>query len=105
MVCLDPFFVQVPVTATELPTAIGASKVGGAVQVAPTELIPEPVMLIGDCAFTTDCHADAAVVDASSMPYISERLPCNAELGEVTVVAAILIEVGEPIADKGTYQS
>jgi hypothetical protein len=36
---------------------------------------------------------------------MSERLPCNAEFGEVTVVAAIRIEDGEPIAESGTYQS
>ena len=97
--------VHVPLMATDEPTAIGLFKVGSAVHTAPTDPMPPALMLIKGCAFITVSHAFATLDDASSIPYMSDRLPCNAELGDVTVVAASLIEEGEPRADKGTYQS
>ena len=109
MVAVEGFeasiLVHVPETVIDDPVLIGELSTGAAVQTAPTELMPEPVILIAGCAFTTVVQAPATVVLASSIPYMSERLPCKAEVGEVTVVAAILMEEGEPIADSGTYQS
>src|SRR5215213_5331081 len=65
---LASILVQVPLTETEEPGEIGEFTTGAAVHIAATELIPEPVILIGGCALTTLCHAEATLAVASSIP-------------------------------------
>jgi hypothetical protein len=72
MVAVEGFvasiLVQVPDTVIDDPVLIGELTTGAAVQTAPTELIPEPVMLMAGCALTTVAQAPATVVFASSIP-------------------------------------
>lgn len=96
--------VQLPETVTFTPVATEPVNTGAAVQTG--SIVPKEERLMDACAFTAVIQAAAVLEnEASLIPYISDRLPCKDEEGEVTVVIASLTEDGLPIADMGMYQS